>query len=122
MVEVICDTNFLIHLATKRVNNFDRFLIELGTLHFVVPNVVITELNKLKEFPNKKNDIDKTFEFIKKFKKIPINGNYADKEIENFVTKNNSLVATMDKKLKSDIKKIGGTIISLHNNKLILES
>ena len=122
MIEVICDTNFLIHLATKRVNNFDRFLIEFGTLSFVVPNVVINELNKLQKLPNKKFEIDKTIEFIQKFKKIPINGNYADEEIKNFVLENKSFVGTIDKKLKNDIKKIGGTIISLHNNNLIIES
>ena len=122
MVEVICDTNFLIHLATNKVNNYDRFFVELGNLSFVVPNVVISELNKLRELPNKKNQIDITFEFIKKFKKIPIDGNYADKEIKIFVIKNKSFVATMDKKLKNEVKKIGGTIISLHNNNLIIES
>lgn len=122
MIEVICDTNFLIHLATKKIKNFDKFSIELGSLSFIVPSVVLNELNKLKMIPSKKNDVEYTLNFIKKFKIIAINGSFADKEILDFTKINKSFVATMDRELKNNIKKVGGTIISFHNNNLIIES
>ena len=54
LVEIICDTNFLIHLATKRIKNIDNLDVEIGTISFVVPDVVITELLKLEKKPSKK--------------------------------------------------------------------
>ena len=122
MVEVICDTNFLIHLATKRIKNFDSIELDMGSLTFLVPNVVFKELERLQNSKTKKDDVQKTLEFIKKFKRISIGGLYADKEILNFVKSKKSFVGTMDKELKKKIKSYGSNIISLHNDNLILES
>ncbi|WP_371504389.1 PIN domain-containing protein [Nitrosopumilus adriaticus] len=122
MVEVICDTNFLIHLATKRIKNIDNLDVEIGNISFVVPDVVITELNKLQKKPEKKQDIIKTLNFIKNLKTIPIKGSFADKEILDYVKTHRSLIGTMDKALKKQIKIAEGTIISLSNDKIVLES
>ena len=122
MVEVICDTNFLIHLATKRIKNIDNLDVEIGIISFVVPNVVITELNKLQKKSEKKQDIIKTLNFIKNLKTIPINGSFADKGLLNYVKTYRSIIGTMDKALKKQIKMAGGTIISLSNDKIVLES
>ena len=94
----------------------------MGSLTFLVPNVVYSELEKLQNSMTKKEDIRKTLDFIKKFKRIPINGTYADKEILDFVKSKKSFVGTMDKNLKKKIKAFGSNIISLHNDYLILES
>ena len=122
MVEVICDTNFLIHLATKRIKNLDSIELDMGSLTFLVPNVVYSELEKLQNSTTKKEDIRKTLDFIKKFERISIDGEYADKEILNFVKSKKCFVATMDKDLKKKIKEHGSNIISFHNDNLILES
>ena len=122
MVEVICDTNFLIHLATKRIKNLDSIELDMGSLTFLVPNVVFKELEKLQNSKTKKDDVQKTLEFIKKFKRISIDGLYADKEILNFVKYKKSFVGTIDKELKKKIKNYGSNIVSLHNDNLILES
>ncbi|MGY5149010.1 MAG: PIN domain-containing protein [Candidatus Nitrosopumilus sp. bin_68KS] len=122
MVEVICDTNFLIHLATKRIKNIDNLDVEIGSLSFVVPEVVITELNKLEKIPEKRQEILVTLNFIKNFKKIPIYGNFADKKLLDYVKNNRSMIGTMDKILKKQIKQAGGSIISLSNDNIILES
>ena len=122
MVDVICDTNFLIHLATKRIKNIDNLAIEIGTISFVVPEVAITELNKLKKISKKKQDIIMTLNFIKNLKTISISGNFADKELLAYVNDNHSIIGTMDKQLKKQIKHAGGYIISLSNDKIILES
>ena len=122
MVEVICDTSFLIHLATRRIKNIDNLDVEIGSISFVVPEVVKNELIKLQNNPEKKQNIDKTLNFIKKFKTIPIQGNFADKELLNYVKTNRSIIGTMDKELKKQIKQVGSSILSFSQDKIILES
>ena len=122
MVEVICDTNFLIHLATRRIKNIDNLDMEIGSICFIVPEVVKNELIKLQEIPEKNKEIIITLNFIKKFKIISINGTYADKELIDYVKNNRSIIGTMDKGLKNKIKKLGSSILSIHNDKIILES
>jgi uncharacterized protein len=122
LVEVICDTNFLIHLATKRIKNIDNLDMEIGSISFIVPEVVKNELVKLQEIPEKNQEVTVTLNFIKNFKVISINGTYADQELINYVKNNRSIIGTMDKILKNKIKKLGSSILSIHNNKIILES
>ena len=122
MVEVICDTSFLIHLATRRIKNIDNLDTEIGSISFVVPEVVKNELIKLQDNPEKKQKIETTMNFIKKLKIIPINGNFADKELLDYVKNNRSIVGTMDKALKKQIKQAGSSILSFSQDKIILES
>ena len=122
MVEVICDTNFLIHLATNRIKNLDNLDVEIGQITFVVPQVVKNELFDLEKKPEKKQEIELTLNYIKKFKIIPILGSFADKELIEYVSSNRVIMATMDKDLKKQIKNNGSSIMSFSNNKIILES
>ena len=122
MVEVICDTNFLIHLATSRIKNIDNLDVEIGSITFVVPQVVKNELSELLKNPKKTLDIQSTLNYIKNFKIIPILGTFADKELLDYVSKNRVIVATMDKELKKQIKNIGRSIMSFSNNRIVLES
>ena len=122
MVEVICDTSFLIHLATNRIKNLDNLDVEIGQISFVVPQVVKNELFELEKNPEKKQDIQSTLNYIKNLKIIPILGSFADKELLDYVFKNRVIVATMDKELKKQIKNNGSSIMSFSNNKIILES
>ena len=113
MVEVICDTNFLIHLATRRIKNIDNLDMEIGSISFIVPEVVKNELVKLQQIPEKNQEITQTLNFIKKLKIIQINGNYADEELIKYVKNNRSIIGTMDKALKNKIKKFDSSILSL---------
>ncbi len=122
MVEVICDTSFLMLLSTKRIKNYFNLETEIGTIKFVVPEIVIKELHKLKNDPKKKQNVLATLDFIKDFKIISMVGEYADSAIINHVRKHGGIVGTLDKELKLKIKKIGGSIISLSNDRIILES
>jgi len=122
LVEVLCDTNFLIHLATKRIKNIDNLDVEIGQITFVVPQVVKNELSALTCNPEKKQDILSTLNYIKNFKIIPILGSFADKELLDYVIHNRVIVATMDKELKKHIKQLGSSIMSFSNDKIILES
>ena len=122
MVEVICDTNFLIHLATNRIKNLGSLDVEIGQITFVVPQVVLNELFELEKNLNKQQDIQSTLNYIKSFKIIPILGSFADQELIDYVSKNRVIVATMDKELKKQIKHNGSSIMSFSNNKIVLES
>ena len=122
MVEVICDTSFLINLDTRRIKNIDNVDVEIGFISFIVPEVTKTELLKLKMIPEKKHDVEKTLDFIKNFKKIPLSGSFADKELIEYTKSNRSIIGTMDKELKKQIKNAGGSVISFSNDKIILES
>jgi len=122
LVEVICDTSFLIHLATKRIKNIDNIDVEIGKISFLVPNVVKTELSNLEKIPEKKHDVFLTKNFIKNLKTISISGKFADKELLDYVISTKSIVGTMDKALKNKIKAAGGSIMSFSNDKIVLES
>jgi len=122
LVEVICDTNFLIHLATRRIKNIDNLDVEIGQITFVVPQVVKNELSELAKNPEKNQDIQSTLNYIKNFKTIPILGTFADKELLDYVSNNKVIVATMDKELKKQIKNLGSSIMSFSNDRIVLES
>ncbi len=122
MVEVICDTSFLLHLATTRIKNISNLEIEIGQLKFVVPQVVIKELQKLTNDPNKKQFALATLDFIKDFKTVSINGKFADESIINHVKGYGGIVGTLDKELKRNIKNLGGSILSFSNDRIVLES
>jgi len=122
LVEVICDTNFLIHLATRRIKNIDNLDIEIGQITFVVPQVVKNELFELAKNPEKNQDIQATLNYIKNLKTIPILGTFADKELLDYVSNNKVIIATMDKELKKQIKNHGSSIMSFSNDRIVLES
>ena len=122
MVDVISDTSFLIHLATHRITNISDLETEIGNLSFVVPEIVKKELEHLAEDPDKNTAVMQTLDFIKDFKTNLITGKTADLGILDFVEKNSGMVATMDRELKSKIKDAGGSVLSIHNDKIVLEN
>ena len=122
MVEVISDTSFLMHLATHRITNISDLETEIGNLSFIVPEIVKKELEHLAEDPNKNTAVMQTLDFIKDFKTNSITGKSADLGILDFVGKNGGVVATMDRELKSKIKQAGGSVLSIHNDKIVLEN
>ncbi|MGB6463730.1 MAG: hypothetical protein WBF38_05855 [Nitrosotalea sp.] len=54
MVKVICDTSFLMALASKKIKNISSLDTEIGNLEFVVPDLVIEELTKISKASDKK--------------------------------------------------------------------
>ena len=122
MVDIISDTSFLIHLATHRITNISDLETEIGNLSFVVPEIVKKELEHLAEDPDKNTAVMQTLDFIKDFKTNLITGKTADLGILDFVEKNGGMVATMDRELKTKIKDVGGSVLSIHNDKIVLEN
>ena len=122
MVDVICDTSFLIHLATKKIKNIDNLETEIGQINFVIPDTVKNELEKLCTNKNKKLEAKATLNFIKNLRTIPISGNYADDAIISYVKEHGGMIATMDKELKNKAKSLGSSIITLSSDRIILDS
>ena len=122
MVEVICDTNFLIHLATKRIKNISNLETDIGQIQFIVPDVVITELKKLSKKDEKKQEALVTLDFCNKLNKISLSGKFADEVLINHVKKHGGIIGTMDKDLKQKVKNAGGSIMSCSNDRIVLES
>jgi len=122
LIEVICDTSFLIHLATKKIKNLDSINVEIGEFQYVIPLVVLNELDRLSKIPDKEQDIRKTLEFVRTLKTVPISGKVADYAITKHVKKRGGMVATIDKDLKNKIKRLGGSVMSFSNDKIVLES
>ena len=122
MVEILCDTSFLIHVATQRIKNISNLETEIGQVQFLVPDVVIKELEKLSKQDEKKQEILATVNYIKNLKKIVISGKFADQALIDHIKQHGGIVATMDKELKKKIKNFGGSIMSLSNNRIVLES
>ena len=122
MVEVICDTSFLIHLSTRKIKNLDSVNTEIGQIQFVVPSVVLSELERLSKTQDKKQDATTTLELAQNLKTIEMSGKFADQAIIDHVRRHGGITATMDKELKSNIKNLGGSILSFSNNKIVLES
>jgi len=57
LVEVICDTSFLMILASKNIKNISNLETELGTIEFVVPDMVVEELEKISQSTNLKKKL-----------------------------------------------------------------
>jgi len=122
LVEVICDTSFLIHLATRKIKNIDSVNTEIGQIEFVVPSVVLNELRKLSKTQKKKQDAVTTLEFARNLKTTEMSGKFADQAIIERVRKHGGIIATLDSELKNKIKNSGGSIMSVSNDKIVLES
>ena len=122
LVNAISDTSFLIHLATHRITNLSDLETEIGRIEFIVPDIVIQELKHLSEDKETNKISTVTLDFIKDFKTNSITGKTADLGILDFVEKNGGIVATMDRELKVMIKQVGGSVLSIHNDKIVLEN
>lgn len=57
MVEVVCDTSFLMIIASKNVKNISNLDTEIGAIEFTVPDMVIRELERLSKDANLKKKL-----------------------------------------------------------------
>ena len=108
-------------LTSNRIKNMNNLDVEIGHLEFIVPEIVIEELKHLCNDESKGKIAHQTLEAIKSFKTNSISGKNADDGILNFVKENGGIIATVDKELKTKIKQVGGSILSIHNDKIVLE-
>lgn len=54
LVKVICDTSFLMILVSKRIKNISNVETEIGSIEYVIPNLVVKELERISITDSKK--------------------------------------------------------------------
>lgn len=121
MADVICDTDFLIRLATTRIKNISRLDVEIGSVRFVVPRVVLAELERLSADPAKARVAAAAAAYAAGLRVVDVGGSFADKGILDHVKRNGGTVATMDRELKGRVRSAGGGVISLSGDRVVLE-
>ena len=122
-MNILCDTSFLMVLVTKPVKLLDNIEMEYGKINFLIPDVVIDELENLVNNPTYKIsqnaktvlEVTKRFEIINT-KKL----NYADDSIVDYAFNYKCAVATMDKNLIQRLISSKVMVFSLRNNKLLI--
>jgi uncharacterized protein len=122
-MNILCDTSFLMVLVTKPIKQLDSIVIEYGKINFLIPDVVIEELEKLVHNPSYKSSLSaKTvLEITKKFEIINTKKlNYTDDSIIDYAINYKCAVATMDKNLIQRLISSKVMVFSLRNNKLLI--
>lgn len=125
MADVICDTSFLMHLATVRVRNIDSLGDEIGEVSFVVPRIVLDELDRiLRRGDARSGDARRTIEFARGLRTVRMAAGAAtaDDAILSHAAARGGIVATMDRGLKRRLREYGCSIMSFSNDRIILES
>jgi rRNA-processing protein FCF1 len=122
LVEVICDTSFLIVLASKPVKKLDVLENNIGKIDFIVPSTVADELNNLVSTASAKraNAARLALELAKRFKTIVLQGKSADEVIIDYASKHRCYVATIDNVLKNKLKGNGIDVITLVKDRIIV--
>ncbi len=118
LLKIICDTGFLIHMATGRIQDM-KYVVDSAS--YVVPDVVISELNGLMKNPAKCHDASGALKLARNMQHIQLGKKYADWALLDYVKTHGGIVATTDKQLKKAIKAAGQSVISLHNNNIVLQ-
>ena len=119
MVRVLCDASFLINLAAKRIKNMDTLEEEIGSVTLAVPSPVASELERLAGDSSRR--VPDLAPYIKGFEIVHLDGDFADDALVRHVRQHGGIVATLDSELKARIKKAGGSVMSMSNDRIVLE-
>jgi uncharacterized protein len=123
LINIILDTSFLITLVTKPIKLLDDITINYGKINFLIPDIVIEELNKIKNRKSYKiSQIARTaLETAKQFEIVNTKKlRYPDDSLLDYAISYNCAIATVDKNLikRSLSEKI--MTFSLKNNKVVI--
>lgn len=117
--DIICDTGFLMRMASGRIRNLDTF--DLGNISYVVPGAVLRELERLATDAAKGHEAGKALGLAEAMRRVIPEGDYADRAILDHIREHGGTVATTDAGLKREIKAAGGGVVSLHDDNMVLE-
>lgn len=122
MVDIICDTSFLIVLASRPIKKLDVLENNIGKIDFIIPSIVIDELNYLLSTASAKrsNAAKLALELAKRFKTISLHGKSADEVILDYASKHRCYVATIDNTLKNRLKSNGIDVVTLVQDRVIV--
>ena len=105
-------------MASGRIRNMDD-PIDYGTISWKVPEVVISELRRLSSNPAKSFLALRALKLAADMECVKITGTYADDAIIDHIRNAGGCVATIDRALKHRIRKAGGHLITIHDNRIV---
>ena len=123
-MRVLCDTNFLMVLVSKPIKDVGKIEANLGRLDFLVPDIVIGELERLRDKAGpKRSTLAKTaLELAKvKFQIVPVApARHVDDSIIEFAMKDKCAVATIDTNLRRRLISNEVLVLTLSRDKLVV--
>jgi rRNA-processing protein FCF1 len=123
-MDVLCDTSFLMALVSAPVKLLDKVEAEVGVLVFLVPSIVVAELERLeKRTGPKRSHIARMARKIStsKFRLIELSkAGHVDEAILEYAKVSKCVVATLDRSLRDKLLDANTPVISLSSNRLII--
>lgn len=123
-MDVLCDTSFLMALVSAPVKRLEKVEAEVGGFVFLVPSIVIDELESLeKKTGPKRSHIAKMARKIStsKFRLIELSkAGHVDEAILEYAKVSKCVVATLDRSLRDKLLDANTPVVSLSNNRLII--
>ena len=122
-MDVLCDTSFLMALVSAPVKRLEKVEAEVGGFVFLVPSIVVDELERLeKRTGPKRSHIARMAREIStsKFRLIDLSNGHVDEAILEYAKVSNCVVATLDRNLRNKLLNTNIPVISLSNNRLII--
>ncbi|HJS83057.1 MAG TPA: hypothetical protein VJ742_09520 [Nitrososphaera sp.] len=123
-MQVLCDTSFLMVLVSKPIKQVPKIETEFGRLDFLVPDIVIGELEKLEQKAGpKRSTLAKTaMELTKaKFRQVKVKkAAHVDDSIVEYALRNKCAVATIDTNLRRRLIASEVLVLTLSRDRLIV--
>jgi rRNA-processing protein FCF1 len=122
-MDVLCDTSFLMALVSAPVKRLEKVEAEVGGFVFLVPSIVVDELERLeKRTGPKRSHIARMAREIStsKFRLIDLSNGHVDEAILEYAKVSKCVVATLDRNLRNKLLNTNIPVISLSNNRLII--
>jgi rRNA-processing protein FCF1 len=123
-MQVLCDTSFLMVLVSKPIKQVPKMETEFGRLDFLVPDIVIGELEKLEQKAGpKRSTLAKTaMELTKaKFRQVKVKkAAHVDDSIVEYALRNKCAVATIDTNLRRRLIASEVLVLTLSRDRLIV--
>jgi rRNA-processing protein FCF1 len=124
MVDVLCDTSFLMVLVSKPIKQLVKVEGQLGRLDFLVPDIVVAELERLREKAGpKRSTLAKTaIELARtKFKQVTVQkARHVDDSIVEYAMAKKCAVATIDTNLRRRLIANNVLVLTLSKDRLIV--
>ena len=124
MMDVICDTSFLMVFATTPIGQVDKIEAYFGKLNFLIPDIVIAELKDLeyKTGPKRSKMAKTAIEMsFSKFRVVKVaKSRHVDEAIIDYAINHKCAVATIDTDLRRRLKLNNLVVFTLSKNRLII--
>lgn len=124
-MDVLCDTSFLMVIVSKPIKQLAKMEVHLGRLDFLVPDIVIGELERLKEKAGpKRSTLAKTaleVAKVKNFKVVTVaKAQHVDDSIIDYAIREKCAVATIDAALRRRLIANEVLVLTLSKDRLII--